>query len=136
MIPHFHEVRRESRRIDRDKKESPGLGDVWKACCRTDSFRKTLKVAGQGGVMGFQLWKRFVWGVRFAVLLACGLIPAALMTKPAAGQSGLGSGRVEGTVLDESGATVAAATITARSDATDLATVQTSDPSGIFFFLT
>ena len=84
--------------------------------------------------MEIQLRKRFVRGVRFAALLACSLIAAALMTKPAAGQSGLGSGRVEGTVLDESGATVATATVTARSDATGVATVQTSDPSGHFLF--
>ena len=56
------------------------------------------------------------------------------MTGSAAAQSGLGSGRVEGTVTDESGATVAAAMITARGDATGLATVQTSDPSGHFLF--
>jgi len=56
------------------------------------------------------------------------------MTKPTAAQSGLGSGRVEGTVMDASGATVAGATITARNDATGLSTAQTSDPTGHFIF--
>ena len=85
-------------------------------------------------MMEIQLRKRAIRGVKFAALLACGLIAAALMTEPAAGQSGLGSGRVEGTVLDDSGATVAAATVSARSDATGVTTVQTSDPSGHFLF--
>jgi hypothetical protein len=56
------------------------------------------------------------------------------MAPRAAAQSGLGSGRIEGTVTDESGATVAGATITARSDATGVPTVQTSDDSGHFLF--
>jgi hypothetical protein len=85
-------------------------------------------------MMEIKLRKRAIRGVKFFALLVCGLIAAALMTEPAAGQSGLGSGRVEGTVLDESGATVAVATVTARSDATGVATVQTSDPSGHFLF--
>ena len=80
------------------------------------------------------LLKRFVLGVRIAALLAYCVIVATCVSKPAAGQSGLGSGRLEGTVIDESGATVAGATITARSDAMGLATVQTSDPSGRFLF--
>ena len=84
--------------------------------------------------MEIQLPKRSILGVKFAALLACSLISAVLMTGSAAAQSGLGSGRVEGTVTDESGATVAAAMITARGDATGLATVQTSDPSGHFLF--
>lgn len=85
-------------------------------------------------MMEIQLRKRAIRGVKFTALLACGLIAAALMTEPAAGQSGLGSGRVEGTVLDDSGATVGAATVTARSDASGVTTVQTSDPSGHFLF--
>jgi len=59
---------------------------------------------------------------------------AAFMTRPTAGQSGLGSGRVEGTVMDASGATVAGAAVTARNDATGLSTAQTSDPTGHFIF--
>jgi len=84
--------------------------------------------------MEIQLSRRSILGVRLAALLACGLISVALMPSPTAGQSGLGSGRVEGTVTDESGATVAAATITAHSDATGLTAVQTSDSSGHFIF--
>src|SRR5712691_1028324 len=79
--------------------------------------------------MRIQMRKR---GMRFVVFLTCSLISGVLMTQGAAGQSGLGSGRIEGTVTDESGATVAGATITARNDATGLATVQTSDPNGHF----
>jgi len=84
--------------------------------------------------MKIQLLKRSILRVRFAALLACGLISAALMPRPTASQSGLGSGRVEGTVTDESGATVAAAVITAHSDATGLTAMQTSDSSGHFIF--
>jgi hypothetical protein len=84
--------------------------------------------------MEIQLRKHAIRGAKLTALLACSLIAAALITEPAAGQSGLGSGRVEGTVLDESGATVAAATVTARSDATGVATVQSSDSSGHFLF--
>jgi hypothetical protein len=84
--------------------------------------------------MGMRIQKRFVLGVRFAALLVCGLIAGAWMTTPVAGQSGLGSGQVEGTVTDESGATVADATVTALSDSTSVATVQTSDTSGHFLF--
>src|SRR5713101_1150373 len=81
--------------------------------------------------MRIQMRKR---GMRFVAFLTCSLMSGVLMTQGAAGQSGLGSGRIEGTVTDESGATVAGAMITARSDATGLATVQTSDPSGQFLF--
>src|SRR6266852_260535 len=65
--------------------------------------------------MRIQMRKR---GMRFVAFLTCSLISGVLMTQGAAGQSGLGSGRIEGTVTDESGATVAGATITARNDAT------------------
>src|SRR5882762_8057027 len=85
-------------------------------------------------MMKIKLSRRSTWDGRAAALLACGLIAAAFMTKPTAAQSGLGSGRVEGTVTDASGATVAGATITARNDATGLSTAQTSDPTGHFIF--
>jgi len=84
--------------------------------------------------MKIELSRRLVWVVRSAALLACGLIAIALTAKPAAGQSGLGSGRVEGTVTDSSGATVADAKITVQGDATGLNVVQNSDPSGHFNF--
>src|SRR5579864_1291786 len=84
--------------------------------------------------MEIQSPNRSILGLRVAALLAWGLISAVLMPRPTAGQSGLGSGRVEGTVTDESGATVAAAMITAHSDATGLTAVQTSDSSGHFIF--
>ena len=84
--------------------------------------------------MQLRLNSRIYRALRFGALLACGIIAAALMIEPAAGQSGLGSGRVEGTVMDESGSSVAEATVTARNDATALTTIQTSDPSGHFLF--
>jgi hypothetical protein len=84
--------------------------------------------------MQLRLNRRIYRALRFGALLACGIIAATLMIEPAAGQSGLGSGRVEGTVMDESGSSVAEATVTARNDATALTTIQTSDPSGHFLF--
>jgi hypothetical protein len=73
-------------------------------------------------------------GMRLAALLACSLISGVLLAPGAAGQSGLGSGRIEGTVTDTSGATVTDAMITARGDATGVTTVQASDASGHFLF--
>jgi hypothetical protein len=84
--------------------------------------------------MKIKLSGRPVWLVRFATLLACGLIAIALTSRLAAGQSGLGSGRVEGTVTDSSGATVADAKITVHGEATGLNVEQNSDPSGHFNF--
>jgi hypothetical protein len=103
------------------------------ACCRVGELLQD-KDQVTGGLMRGQIGEQFVRGVRFVVLLGCSLIATAWMTEPAAGQSGLGSGRVEGTVVDGSGAAVADATITARSDATGLTTIQTSDASGHFLF--
>src|SRR6266851_2568812 len=88
----------------------------------------------RGHVIQMRLNRRNRRALRFGALLACSIIAVSLMIKPAAGQSGLGSGRIEGTVMDESGATVADATVTARSDATGVATVQSSDSSGHFLF--
>jgi hypothetical protein len=84
--------------------------------------------------MELDFQKQFVVVVRLAAVLVCSLILGACFARPAAGQSGLGTGRVEGTVLDESGATVPDATVTARGDATGLVTVQSSDASGHFLF--
>ena len=76
---------------------------------------------------------RFVQRLKLAALLACVLIASGWRTPPASAQSGLGSGRIEGTVVDESG-TVAGATVTARGDATGVSTVQSSDATGHFLF--
>src|ERR1700688_3562894 len=97
-------------------------------------WRNTRCPKTAGGKTGMRMQKRIVLGMRFAALLVCGLIAGAWMTTPVAGQSGLGSGRVEGTVTDESGATIADATVTARSDATSVTTEQTTDTSGHFLF--
>jgi hypothetical protein len=85
--------------------------------------------------MRVQVGMRFARNVRFAILLGCPLIATAWMAQAAAGQSGLGSGRVEGVVVDESDGVVPDAAVTASSDATGLSEIQTSDASGHFCFL-
>jgi len=50
-------------------------------------------------------------------------------------QSSLGSGRLEGTVLDPSGAAVPGATVTAQNQATGVSATLTSDDSGHVLFL-
>ena len=72
--------------------------------------------------------------MRIAALLGCAVVALVWIVEPAGAQSGLGSGRVEGTVLDSSGASVVSATVTARSVATGLTTTQTSDSNGYFLF--
>ena len=67
------------------------------------------------------------------LLLLCGVV-ALCTASLVAGQSGLGTGRVEGTVLDSSGAAVADASVTALNMATDVSTVQQSDSTGHFLF--
>jgi Carboxypeptidase regulatory-like domain len=84
--------------------------------------------------MRVQVGIRFARNVRFAILLGCPLIATAWMTQPAAGQSGLASGRVEGVIVDESDAVVPDAAVTANSDATGLSEIQPSDVSGHFLF--
>ncbi len=79
-------------------------------------------------------WKRLGILVRISVLLGCCALMLGGLVEPASAQSGLGSGRVEGTVLDPSGASVVSATVTARSDTTGLNTTQTSDSNGHFLF--
>jgi hypothetical protein len=67
--------------------------------------------------MRAQVGIRFARNVRFAILLGCPLIATAWMSQPAAGQSELGSGRVEGVIVDESDGVVPDAAVTASSDA-------------------
>jgi hypothetical protein len=83
--------------------------------------------------MMVDLEKRCARGVRFLALAGLSML-AVWLTPAAAGQSGLGSGRAEGTVTDGSGAVVADATVTAVSDTTGLSTTQTSDSNGHFVF--
>ena len=68
--------------------------------------------------MKFLGWEVSGLVARSSILLVCGLGALGWITEPAAGQSGLGSGRIEGTVLDSSGATVVGAGVTARIDGT------------------
>src|SRR5580692_867125 len=85
--------------------------------------------------MDVQNWERLCVLVRMSILLACCALAVGWLAEPTSAQSGLGSGRVEGTVLDPSGANVVGAKITARSDTTGLITTQTSDENGHFLFL-
>jgi hypothetical protein len=52
--------------------------------------------------MRVQIGIRFVRKVRSAILLGCPLIAMAWMAQPAAGQSGLASGRMEGEIVHQS----------------------------------
>jgi hypothetical protein len=79
-------------------------------------------------------WERLILFVKILVLLGSCALALGWLSEPAGAQSGLGSGRIEGTVLDPSGASVVGATVTAQSDATGLTTTQTSDSSGHFLF--
>jgi hypothetical protein len=63
---------------------------------------------------------QFARNARFAILLGFSLIAMAWSTQPAAGQSGLASGRVEGVIVDESDGVVPNAAVRANSDATGL----------------
>jgi hypothetical protein len=70
-----------------------------------------------------------VFGRIFVLLGAC-----VLTTSVASGQAGAGTGRVEGTVTDSSGAVVPGAEITAREETTNIATSATSETDGHFIF--
>src|SRR6202521_2980035 len=76
----------------------------------------------------------FVTCVRVGLVFLCSIVAVLCTTSLVAGQSGLGTGRVEGTVLDRSGAAVADASVTALNLATDVSTVQKSDSTGHFLF--
>src|SRR6266581_5236112 len=84
--------------------------------------------------MKFLGWEVSGLVARSSILLVCGLGALGWITAPAAGQSGLGSGRIEGTVLDSSGATVVGAGVTAQNDSTGISATQTSDSNGHFLF--
>src|ERR1700682_1281694 len=76
----------------------------------------------------------FVTCVRVGLVFLCSIVAVLCTTSLVAGQSGLGTGRVEGTVLDRSGAAVADASVTALNLAKDVSTVQKSDSTGHFLF--
>ena len=81
-------------------------------------------------------WKWLGLFVRVSARLACCVLALAWLAGPARAQTGLGSGRIEGTVVDASEGVVAGATVTARSDSTGLTMTQTSDASGHYLFPT
>src|ERR1700730_7691633 len=72
--------------------------------------------------------------VRVGLVFLYGVVAVLCTTSLVAGQSGLGTGRVEGTVLDRSAAAIADASVTALNLATDVSTVQKSDSTGHFLF--
>ena len=84
--------------------------------------------------MKFLGWEGAGLVARSSILLVCGLSALWWITEPAAAQSGLGSGRIEGTVLDSSGATVVGAGVTAQNDSTGVSATQMSDSNGYFLF--
>lgn len=84
--------------------------------------------------MKFLGWERVRLTVRLSILVVCSLGAMVSMAELARAQSGLGSGRIEGTVLDSSGATVLGAGVTAQNDSTGVSTTQTSDTNGHFLF--
>ncbi len=84
--------------------------------------------------MKFLGWEGAGLLARSSILLVCGIGALGWITEPAAAQSGLGSGRIEGTVLDSSGAIVAKAEVTAQNDSTGLSATQMSVSNGYFLF--
>ena len=68
-------------------------------------------------------------------LFVCALFALLLLPPLGLAQSSLGSGRLEGTVLDPSGAVVAGAAVTARNTETGVSTTQRSDSEGHFLFV-
>ncbi len=77
---------------------------------------------------------RSLIGALLAVFSCCALA-FVLHPVPIWAQSALGSGRLEGTVLDPSGAAVPGTTVTVRNQATGVSTRLTADASGHFIFL-
>jgi Carboxypeptidase regulatory-like domain len=71
----------------------------------------------------------------FSRALVGGALVLLVSAAPAWAQTARGSGRMEGTVLDPSGATVPGATLTARNQATGGTTALTSGADGHFLFL-
>src|ERR1700675_2444370 len=69
-----------------------------------------------------------------ATLLVCCAVLIAVA--PAFSQASSANGRIEGTVLDQSGAVVAGATVTAKNTGTGTSSDLTSDATGHFAFLT
>ncbi len=68
------------------------------------------------------------------VVAMCALV-MILFSAPGMAQSALGSGRLEGTVVDPSGAVLADATVTARNQATGVSETTKSGADGHFVFL-
>ncbi len=71
----------------------------------------------------------------FSRIVLSGAVASLLIAAPARAQTARGSGRIEGTVLDPSGAAVPGATLTVRNEATGEATSLTSATDGHFVFL-
>src|SRR5215472_11759205 len=67
------------------------------------------------------------------VLAGCMIV--SIFSLPVEAQSALGNGRLEGTVIDPSGAVLPDATVTARNQATGISETQKSGVDGHFVFL-
>src|SRR5579859_2341358 len=72
----------------------------------------------KGEVMPLSRNRCIRWIIRIGTVATCAVFATILFVSPAAAQSGLGSGNIEGTVTDSSGGAVGDAKITLRSDAT------------------
>ena len=75
---------------------------------------------------------RSMWSL--CVVAMCALV-MILFSAPGMAQSALGSGRLEGTVVDPSGAVLADATVTARNQATGVSETTKCGADGHFVFL-
>ncbi|MDQ1409335.1 MAG: hypothetical protein QOJ41_1070, partial [Acidobacteriaceae bacterium] len=71
---------------------------------------------------------------RVGLAFVCSIIAVFCTASLGASQSGLGTGRVEGTVLDRSGAAIVDASVTAVNTASGVSTEQKTDSSGHFLF--
>ena len=76
----------------------------------------------------------FVMRARVGLFFLSSVVAALSTASLASGQSGLGTGRVEGMVLDRSGAVIADASVTALNMASGVSTQQKTDSSGHFLF--
>ena len=77
------------------------------------------------------LWSRD--GVRIQCFVLAFIL---FLTTLANGQASLGAGRVEGTIVDSSGATIADSTVLIANQGTGISFTQKSDSTGHFVFLT
>src|SRR6202030_259470 len=93
-----------------------------------------VKKITRGELMRPQFRNLFVMRARVGLFFLSSVVAALSTASLASGQSGLGTGRVEGMVLDRSGAVIADASVTALNMASGVSTQQKTDSSGHFLF--